>query len=720
MCVLKLRSSLFFSVVALAASAVAGEIPVEGFSGVRRMPIVFSGRPVSRVCHDFDLKCDLRTAQGLAFDFLCEDPSGIGFGFYARSGREWAYVPGGFGPVESGKRTRIIVRKEDMYLGSGAAGWDSIDGIRFSFWRNGTNDTVAEVSNVAVVPADRPTVAIVRAEAKFDSSVQKFGATFARTLRTLGVGYVVIADTDLRAGDLADVPVVALPYTPQLGAKAEGILKAFVARGGKLICGAYLPSGLHALAGIKLAGGGYWPRSEGRPAIAGMRKAAGALEGQPDFVPTVNWGASGMTLAGEGSVVAAWEDVDGKPIGLPAVLKTPVGFVIGHVWLGGVEAEAAVLMGAMLKDLVPGLASAVDRGVAAARKKAQADARRIESVRRNSKLRRGAWCMTPWGVMGRDWDASIARLKAQGVDFVVPCMANAASACYKSGVLVERPAVAKYGDALTACVAACRRHGVECHVWKMNFTFNAANDAAFSKQMEEEGRLQVTASGAVKKDWLCPSDVRNVKRETEAMVEIARKGVDGVQFDFIRYHDGNCCYCPRCRARFEKRMGRAIEPWPGAISGNAELEDAWRTFRCETISRIVEVISKRIRRDAPGVKVSGAVFDQTYTAPHTVGQDWVPWCEKGWLDFACPMSYIDDCETYARTLAVLRRRTSVPLYPGVGVSVWQPEGPAVLAARMAEQAEIARKLGFEGYTVFELDRAADETLNRLSRKVAVE
>ena len=164
------------------------------------------------------------------------------------------------------------------------------------------------------------------------------------------------------------------------------------------------------------------------------------------------------------------------------------------------------------------------------------------------------------------------------------------------------------------------------------------------------------------------------------------------------------------------QVGCVVEPWPGAISGNPTLEDAWREFRCDTIARLVEVVSAHVRKVAPGVKISGAVFGETYSAPHTVGQDWVPLCEKGWLDFACPMTYIDSCEVYARFLAAIRKRTKVPLYPGIGVSVWSPEGPAVLAARLAEQIEIGRRLGFEGHTLFELDQASAAALERLGRQ----
>lgn len=244
-------------------------------------------------------------------------------------------------------------------------------------WCNGTNDTVCEIKNLVAVPTTNAVVAIVRSESKADDSATKFGATFARTLRTLGIPYVVISDTDLRLEDLAGVKIVALPYNPTMASGAEPILKAFAERGGKLVCGAMLTKSMREFLGVKSVGGGYWPRSMGKPALAGLRRTEQGLGGQPDFVPTMNWGASGIALAGEGTVLADWEDVTGRKIGLPAVLKTSRGVMVSHVWLGGTDAEAAALMGSVLKDLAPSVAEAVDRGVATAR--ALAAKRRVRS-----------------------------------------------------------------------------------------------------------------------------------------------------------------------------------------------------------------------------------------------------------------------------------------------------------------------------------------------------
>ncbi len=641
-------------------------VPIPEMASRVEVAVPFSRTSGWRVARDFIFNCDMRTAQGLAFDFYCENSEPIaGFGFYLKSGAEWYYLDGGFEPGEDGKWNRVLLRKENFRPGRGAAGWSQIDGMRLSPGRNGTTDTRCAIANVQVVPAVRPTVLVVKPEEKPDGASLGLCVSFARTLRTLGVDYQVIADRDLRDGDLADVPIVALPYNHTLPDAARVVVSNFVARGGQL--------------------------------IAGPWQARGALE---------SWGVRKR---------------DGKPwppdpeegYGMPKVLRTAQAFLLDGHWKLSTDVKGAALMGKMISEVVPSMRGQIERRVAEARARAEAADAKAALGADDMRQKFGAWCMSPWGVVDMNWDESVKALKASGVDFIMLCMANAASASYRSAVLLERPEVATRGDALDAYVAACRKYGVEAHVWKMNWRIDETKEAAFAAQMEAEGRLQVCSSGAVKKDWLCPSDERNVQREVDAMVEIVRRGADGVQFDFIRYDDGDCCYCARCRARFERRVSRKVEPWPSAIDGNAELEEAWLRFRCDTISALVEKASAAVHRAVPKAKVSAAVFGETYQSPQRVGQDWIPWLEKGWLDFACPMTYTDDNEAYLRLLKVLRKRSDKPMYPGIGVSVWGYSGLPDAIRRMREQIKFGRELGFGGFSMFTLDRFGTATTKAL-------
>jgi len=176
---------------------------------------------------------------------------------------------------------------------------------------------------------------------------------------------------------------------------------------------------------------------------------------------------------------------------------------------------------------------------------------------------RALWCHSAFGPSEKSWDEEIRVLAENGFTAILPNMLWADLAYYKSEVLPVAPEVADQGDQVAACVAACRKHGVACHVWKVNWRMRGSSPEAFRERMRREGRLQVDFSGKVDPRWLCPSHPANRKLEIDSMVEVATKyDVAGIHFDYIRYPGRQHCFCDGCRARFEKAIGRKVANWP--------------------------------------------------------------------------------------------------------------------------------------------------------------
>ena len=139
-------------------------------------------------------------------------------------------------------------------------------------------------------------------------------------------------------------------------------------------------------------------------------------------------------------------------------------------------------------------------------------------------------------------------------------------------------------------MAACKKYGLEVHVWKVNHNLSTA-PRDFVSKLRQAHRLQVSNSGQTM-NWLCPSHPDNFKLEVDSMLEVAQKyDVDGLHFDYIRYPDSNYCYCDGCRQRFEAEHGK-VAHWPSdCYSGERKAE--YRTWRCEQITRLVEAVSHR-------------------------------------------------------------------------------------------------------------------------------
>ena len=176
---------------------------------------------------------------------------------------------------------------------------------------------------------------------------------------------------------------------------------------------------------------------------------------------------------------------------------------------------------------------------------------------------RAMWNHSGTGAYPGDWERSAKLLAENGFNMILPNMLWGGVAHYPSDVLPRSAKFRKYGDQIEQCCAAAKRHGIEVHVWKVNYNLHTA-PKDFVAKLRREGRTQLSNRGEPC-DWLCPSHPDNRRLELESMLEVARKyPVDGLHFDYIRYPDRAHCYCDGCRRRFEAASGRKVldRDWP--------------------------------------------------------------------------------------------------------------------------------------------------------------
>jgi len=320
---------------------------------------------------------------------------------------------------------------------------------------------------------------------------------------------------------------------------------------------------------------------------------------------------------------------------------------------------------------------------------------------------RAFWNHSGTGPYPGDWERTAKALQAAGFTMILPNQLWAGRADYPSKLLPQSDAFRKYGDQVAQCAAAAHRHGLQVHVWKVNFNLGNA-PRAFIEKLRGEGRTQVSAAGKAT-NWLCPSHPENFKLEVDSMVEVAQMyPVDGLHFDYIRYPDGEHCYCEGCRKRFEADSGKPVADWPGDCRRGPRREE-YRTWRCRQITRVVEAVSREAKRVRPGIKISAAVFGAYPSCRQAVGQDWVAWVKAGYLDFLCPMDYSASDDAFADLVASQVRLVGgrVPIYAGIGATA---VNPPMTASQVLGQIEKARVLGATGFSIFNLDRKTIETL----------
>ena len=331
--------------------------------------------------------------------------------------------------------------------------------------------------------------------------------------------------------------------------------------------------------------------------------------------------------------------------------------------------------------------------------------------------RRLAWCHSAWGMGdGHDWESTCRFLGENGFTDLLVNLAWGGCAYYPSRVL-PRAEKGPRGDALAACQAACRRHGIKMHVWKVCWNQGSATPSSFTEAMTKAGRVCIDQDGKPLEKWNCPSDPENRQLEIDAMTELAlEKGVDGIHFDYIRYGHQGLCHCDGCRARFEAEIGRKVEKWPQDTAKGGCLYDAWNRFRCGNITALVKAVAEKVKKARPETEISAAVFRNPDESGDSVGQDWVSWCRAGWLDFACPMNYFERPSRFAaavRSQQEALKGLRTKLYPGLALSCSEYGDLGALAA--AQEIVKVREAGLGGFTVFNLDKHAERILPELRK-----
>ena len=622
----------------------------------------------ARAGWDFDVGMDLRNKGGIAFDFRCSDVLQCSsFIVYLKSGEGWYYAK--FAPEVDGEWRRIVLRKSAFTGTEGKiVGWHDIRAMRICGSKAGVSKAEFEIANLSLVDLENPQICVVRCDSctlvdKHRSewaNFGKFSAITARAFETTGMRVNEVSDLEIEHGDVKGARLLILPYNPELPKKALTVLAKFVDAGGKVLTCHSIDVDVRRLLGVD------WK-----------------------WYQTRKWRSSSET---------------------PVKVKN--GFCLDHVWRYESDESFRQACG-VLAQVSPEWKDTLDSAKSRIESRRRDESAWINKMPTKQKEWRAIWCHTERGLKDYGWDRSVKMLKDNGFNVLFPNLAWGGVAFYPSSVAPVHSSVAQEGDAFKACIEACRKYDVECHVWKVCWRGGNKSDKRFFERLLSEGRVQVNDKGEPQKMWMCPSHPENLRLEIETFVEIAKMRPDGIHFDYIRYPDARHCFCGGCRDRFEKGIGRKVAKWPSDVARKgAILNKEWNKFRQDNITALVKGVSNRVRTECPGVKISAAVFQGHETTPETIAQNWVDWCKKGYLDFVCPMNYYVNSDLFFEKLVRSQCKaiegSGVKLYPGLGLSCWRE--PADDAITMARQIKIVRDIGLDGFVVFSFDARAENVL----------
>ncbi len=735
---------------------------------VLKLDLNFTSTQDRRCSWDRKIELDLSKYHTFMLKLKTDDPSAISqLAIYFESPGGWFVAVPALQNTKDWQKLKIS--KAAFKDEQTPAGWDQITRIRISFWKQPTpKDTVVLLGELAAFSGGDIGVVMgdltVKAGSSEAGGVKRYYAEMAKFLENIGLEVVQINDTELEKGIeiTKGIEVLIFPFNPDVSDIEVETVKKFIEDGGKIMV-FYTPGKLTPLLGIK--GTTFFRATPDKGEFTTVKFKTEMVEGIPSEVLQGSWNVQIPTIIeGKTKVIGEWLDAKGNPTGIPAATLSNNSFYFSHVLLNR-ESSGKQMILSLLAHFSPKIKSVISKLIfessikpsgfnsfeefkkyieekkkTITKKKAKEVTMLIrqatklinkakdtgnlkemfsltESITSNlqkafskcfpSKKRefRGVWCHSAFGVSGWTWDEAIKNLKDNGFNAVVVNMLWGGLAYYPSDVLPVAEEVKTRGDQLALCVQACKKYGVECHVWKVNYWLKDA-PKEFIEKLRSEGRLQIDKSGketryqGYSSPWLCPSHPDNLKLELNSILEIVKKyDVDGIHLDYIRYPDGSSCYCPGCRQRFESEKGIKVENWPQDVISGVQANE-FMTWRASQITKLVKAVSEEAKKIKPSIKISAAVSRHYPDCIKSLGQDWKNWVENGYLDFICPMDYTDSNLTFENAVRgqveeIIKGR--IPLYPGIGAtsssSTLSPEQTAV-------QAQMTRDLGADGFIIF--------------------
>jgi uncharacterized lipoprotein YddW (UPF0748 family) len=179
----------------------------------------------------------------------------------------------------------------------------------------------------------------------------------------------------------------------------------------------------------------------------------------------------------------------------------------------------------------------------------------------------------------------------------------------------------------------------------------------------------------------------------------ARYPVDGIHLDYIRQPDLDVGYDPTTRARFALEAG--VDPLrfgslpPGR---RASADSAWRAFRGEQVTLVVQAIRDSLNAVRPGIPLSAAVVADTARADRDLAQPWRVWVRQGLVDRVFPMCYAPEVQRVLEQLVALHDGLSAGPRIVPGIAVYNT--PPVTAAQKVMG---ARALGYPLLALYSYD-----------------
>ncbi|MEE8335631.1 MAG: family 10 glycosylhydrolase [Candidatus Neomarinimicrobiota bacterium] len=182
---------------------------------------------------------------------------------------------------------------------------------------------------------------------------------------------------------------------------------------------------------------------------------------------------------------------------------------------------------------------------------------------------------------------------------------------------------------------------------------------------------------------------------------VSRYDLNGLHFDYVRFHDSEFGNNPIAISTYERIYGAESfpDPSPAGRAKNKAVSylGKWNDYRRSAITDLVRETKNMLLDVSPDCELSAAVKPNIYQARERFFQEWDVWLAAGYIDKAIIMNYSADLKDFAANIDVIYdnlpakyRRNIV-----IGISTYnQSSGSAV------DKIKYSKVTRFKGISIF--------------------
>jgi len=244
-------------------------------------------------------------------------------------------------------------------------------------------------------------------------------------------------------------------------------------------------------------------------------------------------------------------------------------------------------------------------------------------------------------------------------------------AYYKSNIVPKSHLVKDVNfDPLSYLIPKAKEKGINVHAWINTYLLWSSNKKPIqlnhilhtnSDWIDQNNREVLNVDIEIQKKMMSNKGYEglylspNHPKVNSYLLTIIRELIenyelDGIHFDYIRYHDSGYGKNPTAIAYYRKYHG--FNALSSSVPSKSEISE-WNDYKRKSITDLVRETRKLVDYLSPNIELSAAVKPNLYEARDRFFQEWDVWIAAGYLDKAIVMNYAPNLKEFARNIDII-------------------------------------------------------------------